>query len=359
MPCPSEKEKKNYSVDEYYRVQQGLKAKKQLKPRSAKLPTVHDFQFFDQHQLMGLLMKKFNLETERRLLMKTYRELKLEEQKEQKRRDKEGLEPLTEFESANIEKTIQTLVLSDGELMDISRLESEGFPDWSRRDLKEFVTACERYGRDAKHDICDEVVALTGKMRDRVEEYYDVFWKRYKEIKEYGKFIDKIERGEKRLERNRAMKEALAKKCARYSNPMRDMTLSYPLNSREKGFTMDEDKFLVCLMNKNKNGYESDWNEIKDAIRKAWQFRFDWFMKSRTVAELQKRGEFLCRIIEKEHNELELKRKAQEKTQRKRQKDKTTTKTTKKAVTGTKRKTSSKKTKVKGKAKGTKRRKLK
>eukprot|EP00903_Cladosiphon_okamuranus_P013076 g12197.t1 len=37
----------------------------------------------------------------------------------------------------------------------------------------------------------------------------------------------------------------------------------------------------------------------------AWQFRFDWFFKSRNAAELQRRGDTLIRLVEKENEELE------------------------------------------------------
>lgn len=38
----------------------------------------------------------------------------------------------------------------------------------------------------------------------------------------------------------------------------------------------------------------------------AWQFRFDWFFKSRNAAELQRRGDTLIRLVEKENEELEV-----------------------------------------------------
>lgn len=38
-------------------------------------------------------------------------------------------------------------------------------------------------------------------------------------------------------------------------------------------------------------------------------FRFDWFIKSRTAVELQRRGDVLIRLIEKENEESGGKRK--------------------------------------------------
>lgn len=350
IALPQRERKKNYDVDEYYRSQTGRKNKKAREPR-AKPPTVHDFQFFDQAKLTKLLEKKFELDTKRRQVMKVFRETRAEEQKEVKRREKEGLEPLSEFESEKMEAEAKELVLSERDQAEMERLESQGFPDWSRRDLREFINSCEKFGRDSPQEICQEIATLTGKTLERVEEYYGVFWKRYEEIQDHAKILERIERGEKRIERNRAITEALAAKCARYTNPWRDMTLVYPANVREKGYSREEDVFLVCLM--NKHGVGADWADIKDEIRKAWQFRFDWFIKSRTVAELQRRGEFLCRIVEKENNELESKRKAEEKTLKKKKggsssKSKTTPKDSKKrkaAKSSSKKKSATKKRK--------------
>lgn len=53
-----------------------------------------------------------------------------------------------------------------------------------------------------------------------------------------------------------------------------------------------------------KLGY-GKWEELKVEIRKAWQFRFDWYLKSRTPQELQKRVESLVRLIEKEAQDSE------------------------------------------------------
>ena len=64
-----------------------------------------------------------------------------------------------------------------------------------------------------------------------------------------------------------------------------------------KSFTEEEDRFLTCMM--HKLGY-GRWEELKLEIRKAWQFRFDWYIKSRTPLELQRRCDIIVRSIESE-----------------------------------------------------------
>lgn len=60
--------------------------------------------------------------------------------------------------------------------------------------------------------IYADVVEQTGKPESLVKAYYKVFWERYQEIADWQKIIDRIERGEKRIERNKAIQEAIATK---------------------------------------------------------------------------------------------------------------------------------------------------
>ncbi len=53
-----------------------------------------------------------------------------------------------------------------------------------------------------------------------------------------------------------------------------------------------------------KLGYGA-WDQLKLEIRKSWQFKFDWFLKSRTPQELNRRVDTLIRLIEKENQEIE------------------------------------------------------
>lgn len=50
----------------------------------------------------------------------------------------------------------------------------------------------------------------------------------------------------------------------------------------------------------SKLGY-GRWEELKAEVRRADDFRFNWFIKSRTPTELKRRLDILVRIIEKEN----------------------------------------------------------
>ena len=74
---------------------------------------------------------------------------------------------------------------------------------------------------------------------------------------------------------------------------------------RGKIWSEEEDSYLVCMM--HRYGY-GQWERIRQEIRRAWQFKFDWFIKSRNAAELQRRGDVLLRCIEKENEDYERRR---------------------------------------------------
>ncbi|GLE02414.1 hypothetical protein PINS_up011252 [Pythium insidiosum] len=329
IALPQRERKANYNEDDYYRQQAGIvKPKKAKKPGSdqIKVPVVHDYQFFDQERVVALLTTRTQIENKRKDLHRQLKEARAEEQrlksKGKKKADGGDADSAEEdneesamsveaaSKSAALEKEIEETQMDPKEAAELERLEQEGFGDWTRRDLKQFITSCERYGRNDKANVCTEVATVLGKDIAQVERYFETFWSRYKELKDHAKYIEKIERGEKRLERNEVVKQALARKCSRYSNPLRDMKLQYPSGYKSKGFTMEEDVFLVVMM--NKFGPLEHWSEIRDEIRKAWQFRFDWFFKSRTINELQKRGEMLTRMIERENEELKSKHSKEE-----------------------------------------------
>ncbi|KAF4045225.1 SLIDE domain-containing protein [Phytophthora infestans] len=325
IALPQRERKSNYNEDEYYRQQAGLsKPKKPKKSGSdaAKVPVVHDYQFFQQDRMVALLTKKTQVENRRKELTRLIKEAKADEArvKARKAKGEESGDKTKEEESAAnsaeegegddarsaaLEKELNETEMEAADAKELEELEKEGFGDWTRRDLKQFINSCERYGRADKTRVCEEVSLVLGKDPVQVERYYDTFWTRYTELKDYAKYMEKIERGEKRLERNEVVKQALARKCSRYSHPLRDMRLHYPAGYKSKGYILDEDVFLVVMM--NKYGPLEHWGEIRDEIRKAWQFRFDWFFKSRTIGELQKRGELLTRMIERENDELKSK----------------------------------------------------
>jgi len=89
---------------------------------------------------------------------------------------------------------------------------------------------------------------------------------------------------------------AVKRKVEKYTNPWLHLKFQYG-NAKGKAFTEEEDRFIVCMT--HQLGY-GRWEELKYEVRRSWNFRFDWFIKSRTPKELENRFKQLVRLIEKE-----------------------------------------------------------
>lgn len=280
---PKRERKKNYNETEYYRkafLPPG--GSKTSGPRLPKMPKMEDYQFFDTIRIQELC------DSEAEYLTYDYQRAQTIEQNASAAvpvppppEDPGAPKQLTEVEKEERE-----------------RLLTEGFNNWSKRDFNNFVRGCERYGRDDLERILLEV---EGKTEEEVAEYSAVFWERHTEIADYEKHIKNIEKGEAKIQRYNDIMEALTVKIERYKNPWRDLKIVYGQN-KGKGFTEEEDRFLVCQVHKLGWGH---WDELKSEIRKSYLFRFDWFFKSRTAQELQKRCDQLVRLVEKENDDLE------------------------------------------------------
>jgi SWI/SNF-related matrix-associated actin-dependent regulator of chromatin subfamily A member 5 len=172
-----------------------------------------------------------------------------------------------------------------------------GFGDWSRKDFNAFVRGCELHGRDNVRAVAAEI---EGKTEHEVARYASSFFRKYEQIENHEKLLRRIETGEARIQRRIEIGLALASKVARHRSPWQTLRVAY---GAQKGriFTEDEDRFLVCMT--HHLGY-GRWDELRDEVRKCWTFRFDWFIKTRSTQELQRRVDLLIRLIEKENAEL-------------------------------------------------------
>lgn len=174
-------------------------------------------------------------------------------------------------------------------------LSTQGFSNWSKKDFSIFLKCCEVYGRNAHALIAAETETKT---TEEVAQYSKVFWERYTEVDGWEKMLTHIERGESKLQKRDSMINALSAKMKKYKDPWKQLKVVYNTN-KGKQFTPEEDRFLVCMT--HKVGY-GNWDALKYEVRTAWQFRFDWFIKSRTPLELGRRVDTLIRLIEKELN---------------------------------------------------------
>ncbi|CAB1327271.1 unnamed protein product [Coregonus sp. 'balchen'] len=169
--------------------------------------------------------------------------------------------------------------LSEEELEEKENLLSQGFTIWNKRDFNQFIKANEKWGRDDIENIAREV---EGKTPEEVMEYSAVFWERCNELQDIEKIMAQIERGEARIQRRISIKKALDTKIGRYKAPFHQLRISYGTN-KGKNYTEEEDRFLICMLHKLGFEKESVYDELRQCIRNSPQFRFDWFLKSRTA----------------------------------------------------------------------------
>lgn len=188
--------------------------------------------------------------------------------------------------------------LTEEEAAEKEELEGQGFGDWQRKHFNGYIRAVERYGRDAEKEIAESGL-VEGKTVKEVRLYHRAFMERYESIKDWEKLMERIEKGEAKRDKLNAIQLVIDNKVKRHRRPLDTLTLSYP--TAQKLYTAEEDRFLLCSL--SKVGYGA-WDEIKGEVRRSWMFRFDWFLKSRTASELQKRADYIVKLIEKENEEI-------------------------------------------------------
>ncbi|XP_074651868.1 SWI/SNF-related matrix-associated actin-dependent regulator of chromatin subfamily A member 5-like [Tubulanus polymorphus] len=290
---PKRERKANYAVDAYFREALRVSEPKAPKaPRPPKQPNVQDFQFYPP-RLFEILDKEIYF-YRKTIGYKVPRNPELGSEADKVRKEEQ-------------KRIDDSEVLGEEEQNEKEELLKEGFTNWSKRDFNQFIKANEKYGRDDLDAISRDV---EGKTPEEVMEYASVFWDRCNELQDIERIMAQIERGEAKIQRRAGIKKALDAKMARYRAPFHQLRIQYGTN-KGKNYTEEEDRFLVCMLHKLGFDKENVYDELRSAVRQAPQFRFDWFIKSRTAMELQRRCNTLITLIERENMELEEKEKAE------------------------------------------------
>lgn len=261
-----------YDVNEYYKGTTVKNKKRVLVPRRIKLPKMADFQLFQKDRIEYLGDKLYQWQ--------------LDHQFDDELPEGNGLS-----EEENLE--FQTLI-------------HEGFNRWTRVDFRAYVKQCERFGRNSEKIFHH----VEGKSPDQVRAYHKMFWLRIKQIAYWERIIKNIERGESKIAKNAALEKFLEDIFSNYPTreKAKELTFNYKSGQRDKGYTKEEDCFL--LYNSWKNGY-GDWQALKEYCCNDNEFQFSYFLKSRTSTELGRRVDVLLRL-----KQLEKKQKAKEKLKR-------------------------------------------
>ncbi len=289
-PAKRERKEQQYSIDKYYRsalMTGGRTADTKPKvPRAPKQITIHDYQFFSPRlaELQDKETAHYRKENNIKAPLPDGPEDDLESRVAEQELDQKEIddaEPLTEKEQA--EKV---------------RLSEEGFGDWNRRDFQQFINGSAKYGRQNYEGISEEV---DGKDAKEIKEYALVFWKRYREINNWEKYLNVIEEGEERTRKIEHQRKMLRKKIQMYRVPLQQMRINYTVaTTNKKVYTEEEDRFLLVMLDRYGVDTEGIYEKIRDEIRDSPLFRFDWFFLSRTPVEIGRRCTTLLTTVARE-----------------------------------------------------------
>ncbi|WFD36168.1 hypothetical protein MCUN1_003044 [Malassezia cuniculi] len=289
---PSKRERKqNYSIDGYYRdaMRTTSKPAAPRAPRAPKQVTTSEWQFYPPR-----LVELQERETAAYQKSIGYQVPKPEDEAgaaaaaaEQEVIDK--AEPLTEEEIAEKEE-----------------LATQGFSDWTRRHYQLFVKGAEKHGRD-EYALIAEEIGGGEKTAEEVQRYAEVFWAKVHELSDGDRIVQRVEEGETRRQRQQSNEEILRRKVSSYSAPLQQMQIGH--SQKVRTYSEEEDRFLLVRLAEYGLSAEDVYERIRIDILRHPEFRFDWFIKSRTAPELQRRCQTLLLMLQKEDEDEKRSRK--------------------------------------------------
>ena len=168
--------------------------------------------------------------------------------------------------------------------------------------------------RNVDHDTLAE--EIQEKTAAEIKKYYKVFKKEWKTLAgtllplspilqylsfptEASRIEARISEGEAKRSKRDNLEYLLAKKITSVHYPMQELELNYP-TTKGKVYSEEEDRYLLCRLWHYGMHMDDAFERIKKDITEFPVFRFDWFFKSRSPQELQRRCNTLLGMIEKE-----------------------------------------------------------
>lgn len=281
--------KVNYDVDSYFGETLRIhppKPKSQKAPIPKNVPILHDFQFFPArlHELVEREIWAYQQSVNYQILIPA-------DEDEEARLERES-------EQALIDSAVSLNEVEEEEKKHL--LKVEGFPQWSRKEYVVFLKAIEHHGKDDYKSIAAEIES---KSQAEVKAYSQVFWRNLSSLKDADRIQSMLERTEERLRRNAQIQSTLQRKIARHQKSRTPLRITY-FGGKGREYTEEEDIFLI--ENLAEIGYdqgEEAFEVLRERILQSPLFRFDWLIKTRSPAELQKRCHRLITFIEREHRE--------------------------------------------------------
>lgn len=268
-----ERKQQNYDINKYYQTAFNIvpvcKEKKKIIGWRHQANGGYDHQFFNVEELDKLEEKE-----------ETWKELIELSKSENKEVEKDPEKEFTEKDQKRMEQLL-----------------SEGFGNWSKKDLAYFIRGCEKYGRDAYEKIAVEVRTKTA---DEVERYSNIFWKRVRELENGARYIERVTKGEGEIKKSQQYEEIIVSKFSTINDRLAidDIYIDYGKSQpNQQHYTREEDQFLAHCMYKYGFG---TWELYKFEIENSQRFLFAWKFIMRTGSELQRRCEYLIQCFKRE-----------------------------------------------------------
>ena len=265
-----------------------------------KFPRIHEHQFHPT-KLHKILEKEKRLWTKKRPIMIEMHTSKDALQRQLRRENAADIEEKLESLRAKHQKKLDAMGdLTDSEKEQKAELLEKGFNNWNVKDFQAFIRASANHGRDNVEAIAEEM--RSSKTAEEVRDYHEAFWKKYERLKDWERHLQVIEEGEQRRQKHKKMLDTLDKYVSQYEQPLLQLVVPGETRKKKTAWTSLEDAWLVAMT--QKLGY-GNWKELVREVAEAPVFRFDFWIRSRTINDLQKRVDTLLRVIEKQEEERE------------------------------------------------------
>jgi SWI/SNF-related matrix-associated actin-dependent regulator of chromatin subfamily A member 5 len=189
--------------------------------------------------------------------------------------------------------------LTNEEFEELKELLSTGFPNWEKREYEAFINSLEIIPKENIELIAKNIPSKTV---EEVKAYCDNFWGRIEEFSDGQRIMKNIEKKEKLEKQKQQSSMLIAKKCQDIEDgEYEDIKIAFPTNNHQSEYTYEEDQYLIYIT--NKYGY-GNWDDIMKSIKTSEDLLFNYFLKSRNKIEIQKRIDYLVKIIEKEYGSV-------------------------------------------------------
>ena len=197
-------------------------------------------------------------------------------------------------EDCNIEEG-----LTKAEFKEMNAILKKGFPDWTKKEYDIFVNLADLYG---KKNIDKFVNDITTKSKEEIIKYSKVFWELINELPEGQRILKNIEKKEKQEKQKNYSSRLISKKCENLDgDEYSSIKINFPPGNHQSEFTYEDDQYLIYIT--NKHGY-GNWDDILKELKVSEDLLFNYYLKSRNKAEIQKRVDYLVKLIDKELGNL-------------------------------------------------------